>query len=367
MFRLLLIPVMVVCLHGVVLGELTVTDFDDIRLFRLVNAHGMELQVTNYGATITMIKVPDREGRLADITLGYNRVEDYINAVEKPYFGAVVGRYGNRIRGGKFTIDGVEFTLPLNNGPNSLHGGHYGFDKVVWTAEPGADNRLRLTYRARDGEQGYPGNLTAVVTYTLTDENEIVVEYSATTDKPTPVNLTQHAYFNLRGEGTGTILDHELSINADRYTPVNRTLIPTGELATVEGTPFDFRAAKPIGRDIEQDHEQLRFGGGYDHNWVLKRGADTEQLELAATLYEPVSGRLLEVLTTEPGIQFYSGNFLTGRLTGKSGKPYEYRGGLCLETQHFPDSPNHANFPSTILRPGETLRSKTVFRFSTRR
>ena len=343
------------------------SDFDDIQLFSFVNKQGMEIKVTNYGAIITVIKVPDKNGTLADITLGYNSVKDYINALEKPYFGAVVGRYGNRIAGGTFSINGEEFTLPTNNGPNSLHGGYFGFDKVVWDAEPVGDNGLKLTYTARDTEQGYPGNLTAVVTYTLTDDNEIVVEYSATTDKPTPVNLTQHAYFNLKGEGEGTILDHQLTINADRYTPVDETLIPTGELAAVEGTPFDFREAKPIGRDIEQDDQQLTFGGGYDHNWVLNReDASGETLEMAAVLYEPSSGRRMEVLTTEPGLQFYCGNFLNGVLKGKSGKPYEYRGALCLETQHFPDSPNQPNFPSTILRPGDTLKSKTVFRFSTK-
>ncbi len=346
------------------LGDLTVSDLDNIQLLSLVNAQGMELNVTNYGAIITVIRVPDRDGTLADITLGYHSVKEYINAVEKPYFGAVVGRYGNRIANGKFSIDDTDYELPKNNGPNSLHGGFFGFDKVVWDAETVGNNAVKLTYQSQDMEQGYPGNLTAVVTYTLTDENEIVVQYTATTDKPTPVNLTQHAYFNLKGEGEDTILDHQLMINADRYTPVDETLIPRGELAFVEGTPFDFRQVKPIGRDIEQEHEQLRFGGGYDHNWVLNRGGADRELVLAATLYEPTSGRLLEVLTTEPGLQFYCGNFLTGRLTGKSGKAYVYRGGLCLETQHFPDSPNHANFPNTILRPGETLRSQTVFRFS---
>jgi aldose 1-epimerase len=296
--------------------------------------------------------------------LGYNCVEDYINAVEKPYFGAVVGRYGNRIAGGKFSIDGNEYTLPTNNGPNSLHGGYYGFDKVVWEAEPVGDNGVRLTYQARDTEEGYPGNLTVTVTYTLNDENEIVVEYTATTDKPTPVNLTQHAYFNLKGEGEGTILDHELLINADRYTPVDENLIPTGELAPVASTPFDFRSSKPIGRDLGADHPQLKIGGGYDHNFVLNRRGGGQELDLAARLYEPKSGRVLEVLTTEPGVQFYSGNFLTGNITGKRGKAYAHRGALCLETQHFPDSPNHPEFPSTILRPGETLESKTVFRFT---
>jgi len=352
-------------------AEVSVGDFDDIQLYTLKNSAGMEVGVTNYGAIITAIKVPDRDGKLADVTLGYNDVADYINAVDKPYFGAIVGRYGNRIAKGKFTIDGTEYSLPINNDPNSLHGGFYGFDKVVWDAETVGDNAVKLTYLAKDMEQGYPGNLTVTVTYTLTDDNEIVVDYHATTDKATPVNVTQHAYFNLKGEGEGTILDHELTINADKYTPVDATLIPTGELAPVAGTPFDFRAAKPIGRDIAQADEQLKFGGGYDHNWVLSRKSGSyngdEDLELAATLYEPSSGRLLEILTTEPGIQFYCGNFLTGVLKGKSGQPYEYRGGLCLETQHYPDSPNQPEFPNTILKPGETFESKTVFKFSVKK
>lgn len=366
MVRPIFICTLIVCLASISYAEVTVSDFDDIQLFTLKNSAGMEVKVTNFGAIITSIKVPDRDGNFADVTLGYNDVADYINAVDKPYFGAVVGRYGNRIAKGKFTIDGKEFSLPINNDPNSLHGGVIGFDKVVWDAEKVGDNAVKLTYLAKDTEQGYPGNLTATVTYTLTDDNEIVVDYQATTDKPTPVNLTQHAYFNLKGEGEGTILDHELTINADHYTPVDATLIPTGEIAPVKGTPFDFTAAKAIGRDIEKTNEQLKFGGGYDHNWVLNRTKGEGELELAATLYEPASGRLLEVLTTEPGVQFYCGNFLTGVLKGKSGKPYVYRGGLCLETQHYPDSPNQPNFPDTILKPGETYETKTVFKFSTK-
>jgi aldose 1-epimerase len=346
-------------------AEVSVADFDHIQQFTLKNGHGLEVQVTNYGAIITTIKVPDRNGKVADVTLGYNDVAGYINAVDKPYFGAVVGRYGNRIAKGRFTIEGTEYSLPINNGPNSLHGGSYGFDKVVWNAEAG-DTSVKLSYLAKDGEQGYPSNLQTTVTYTLTDNNEIVVDYQATTDKPTPVNLTQHAYFNLKGEGEGTILDHELTLNADHYTPVDATLIPTGEIAPVAGTPFDFTKAKPIGRDIDQVNEQLKFGRGYDHNWVLNRSKSPNEMELAATLYEPTSGRCLEILTTEPGIQFYCGNFLTGVLKGKSGKPYVYRGGLCLETQHYPDSPNQPEFPNTILRPGETYKSKTVFKFSTK-
>jgi aldose 1-epimerase len=364
--RLIFTFALIVCLAKLSHAEVTVSDFDDIQLFTLKNANDMEVKVTNFGAIITSIKVSDRDGNFADVTLGYDDVADYINAVDKPYFGAVVGRYGNRIAKGKFTIDGKEYSLPINNDPNSLHGGFIGFDKVVWNAEVVGDNGVKLTYLAKDMEQGYPGNLTATVTYTLTDDNEIIVDYHATTDKATPVNLTQHAYFNLKGEGEGTILDHELMINADHYTPVDETLIPTGEIAPVADTPFDFKEAKPIGRDIDEDHEQLKFGGGYDHNWVLNREKGDDELELAATLYEPESGRLLEVMTTEPGVQFYCGNFLTGVLKGKSGKPYVHRGGLCLETQHYPDSPNQPDFPNTILQPGETYESKTVFKFSTK-
>jgi aldose 1-epimerase len=345
-------------------AEVAVAESNDLQLFTLTNSHGMEVKITNYGAIITSIEVPDRDGQLADVTLGYSEPADYVNALEQTYFGAIVGRYGNRIAKGRFDIDGTEYTLATNNEPNNLHGGIIGFDKVVWDAEKDGDKSLKFSYHAKDMEEGFPGNLTSVVTYTLTDDNEIVVDYHATTDKPTPVNLTQHAYFNLKGEGEGTILDHELSINADHYTPVDATLIPTGELASVEGTPFDFREQKTIGRDIEQDNEQLKFGGGYDHNWVLNREKGEDELEVAATLYEPKSGRQLEVYTTEPGIQFYSGNFLTGALKGKSGKPYVRRGGICLETQHYPDSPNQPNFPSTILQPGETYASKTVFKFS---
>jgi aldose 1-epimerase len=364
--RFLFALTLLVSLTGFTRAEVTVEDFDKIELFTLKNSAGMEVGVTNFGAIITSIKVPDRDGKFADITLGYDNVADYINAVDKPYFGAVVGRYGNRISKGKFSIGDEEYELPINNPPNSLHGGTIGFDKVVWDAEVVGDNSVKLSYLAKDGEQGYPGNLKVTVTYTLTDDNEIVVDYAATTDKATPVNVTQHAYFNLKGEGEGTILDHELMINADKYTPVDATMIPTGEIAEVEGTPFDFREAKAIGRDIEQDNEQLEFGGGYDHNWALKRVKRDGELELAATLYEPESGRLLEITTTEPGVQFYCGNFLTGNLKGKSGKTYVHRGGLCLETQHYPDSPNQPGFPDTILHPGENYESQTVFMFSTK-
>lgn len=345
-------------------AEIKVTDFASIKLYTLSNDNEVEVSITNFGAIITAIKVPDRDGKIADIALGYHHAEDYINAVDKPYFGAVVGRYGNRIANGKFTIDDVEYTLATNNGPNSLHGGIIGFDKVVWDAELIGDNAVKLTYLAKDMEEGFPGNLSIAVTYTLTNENELEIDYHATTDKATTVNLCQHTYFNLKGEGQGTILDHELTLNASKFTPVDSTLIPTGEIASVKGTPFDFTTAKTIGRDIGIENEQLTFGVGYDHNFVIDRKGD--EMELAASVYEPVSGRVLEVFTTEPGVQFYTGNFLDGRLIGKSGQPYLYRAGLCLETQHYPDSPNQESFPSTILRPEETYHTQTTFKFSTR-
>ena len=342
-------------------------DFDSIRLFTLKNSAGMTVKVTNYGAIITSIVVPDRNQQMADVALGYNRVEDYINAVDKPYFGAIVGRYGNRISKGQFTLDGQTYTLATNNGENHLHGGIIGFDKVVWDAEYApSKNIVKLSYLSKDKEEGYPGNLNVSVTYTLTETNSLVVDYQATTDKSTPVNLTQHTYFNLKGEGNGNILDHELMLNAKRYTPVDKGLIPTGETPEVAGTPFDFTTAKAIGRDIGQEHEQLEFGLGFDHNWIIDNPEDETDPVLAARVYEPTTGRMLEIHTTEPGIQFYCGNFLDGRLKGKSGKPYVHRGGFCLETQHYPDSPNQSNFPSTILEPGKMYESQTVFKFSTK-
>ena len=347
--------------------QVTVRDFDEIKLYQLKNANGVQVGVTNFGAIINSILVPDRNGKLADIALGYNNVESYINAVDKPYFGSIVGRYGNRIANGEFSLNGETYTLAKNNGPNHLHGGVIGFDKVVWNAKPVSGSGftgVELTYLAKDMEEGYPGNLSVKVTYKLTDENTLEVDYLATTDKSTPVNLTQHTYFNLKGEGNGDILDHQLMINADRYTPVDEGLIPTGELAPVQGTPFDFRIAKPIGKDINVENQQLEFGLGYDHNFVLN--GTSNEMRIAASVYEPGSGRMLEIHTQEPGIQFYCGNFLDGRLQGKSGKTYVHRGGFCLETQHFPDSPNQKQFPSTILNPGEKYQTKTIFKFSTR-
>lgn len=338
--------------------------FSSVKLYTLKNDNGMTVKITNYGAIITSIVVPDRDGKMADVALGYNELKGYTNAVDKPYFGAVVGRYGNRIAKGEFTIDGETYSLPINNTPNSLHGGIIGFDKVIWDAKE-IDNGLELSYKAKDMEEGYPGNLDVTVTYTLNNDNQIGIEYKATTDKATPVNLTQHTYFNLKGEGQGDILGHELMLNCDRYTPVDSTLIPTGELAKVEGTPFDFRTAKTIGKEVGEENEQLEFGLGYDHNFVINRSdADAGKMVLAARVHEPTSGRILEVHTLEPGIQFYCGNFLDGRLKGKAGKSYVHRGGFCLETQHYPDSPNQSNFPSAILKPGDTYHTKTTFTFS---
>lgn len=336
-------------------------DGEAVQIFTFRNVHGMEVRATNYGGIITHLMVPDEDGRLGDIVLGYDSLAGYLEA--SPYFGSIVGRYGNRIAGASFVVDGETFDVARNDGPNHLHGGIKGFDKVVWNAEPFDRENERgvvFTYTSPDGEEGYPGTLRTRVTYTLTDKNEIIFDYHATTDKATPINLTQHSYFNLAE--SGNILDHMLMINADRFTPVDSTLIPTGELRSVDGTPFDFRESTPIGERIEQDEEQLAFGIGYDHNYVL----NGEGLKLAARVVEPTSGRVMEVRTTEPGVQFYSGNFLDGSITGKGEIVYEHRNGFCLETQHFPDSPNQPAFPTTILRPGETYESRTVYVFSVR-
>lgn len=337
----------------------------DISLFTLENASGMKATVTNYGAILVSLDVPDRNGEFEDVVLGFPALDGYLK--ENPFFGAVVGRYGNRIGNAKFTLNGVEYQLAANNGPNSLHGGVKGFDKRIWDAEPVEQDDavgVKLTYMSADGEEGYPGNLSVTMTYLLTNDNEFAIDYSATTDKATPVNLTHHSYFNLAGQGNGDILGHELTLLADRFTPVDDGLIPTGELAPVESTPMDFRQPEKIGARINADYEQLKFGGGYDHNWALNNSDGA--MALAARVYEPTSGRVMEVMTTEPGIQFYSGNFLDGSLTGKDGKVYKHRYGLCLETQHFPDSPNKPDFPSTILEPGETYHTKTAYKFSTK-
>lgn len=339
---------------------------DSVRVFTLTNANGLELRVMDYGGTVISLRTPDRNGSLADIVLGFDSLMDYLTS--SPYFGAITGRYANRIARGRFTLDGITYRLAINNGPNALHGGVRGFDKVRWDAAPRRDSSgvaVAFSYVSRDGEEGYPGTLSVRVTYTLTDSNQFVIDYEATTDKATPVNLTHHTYFNLAGHDAGDVLDHVLTVNADRYTPVDATLIPTGTLAPVDGTPFDFREPTPIGSRIDARHEQLERGGGYDHNFVLKRSQPG--LVLAAHVEDQKSGRTLDVHTTEPGMQFYSGNFLDGTITGKGGRVYERRNGFCLETQHFPDSPNQPAFPSTILRPEETYRSRTIYTFGVKR
>jgi len=342
----------------------TTPDGEAVRLYSLRNATGMTAEIMTYGAIVVSLNVPDRDGDMADIVLGYDNLEGYIK--ETPYFGAIVGRYGNRIGKGKFTLDGVTYTLATNNDENHLHGGIKGFDKVVWDDEPlwRSDGvGVKLCYLSADGEEGYPGNLQATVTYVLTNKNELRIEYEATTDKATPVNLTHHGYFNLTG-GRRDILDHELMLKAVQFTPVDAGLIPTGHLVDVEGTPMDFRQSTAIGARINGDYEQLKFGGGYDHNWVLHKSG--KAVTLAARVYEPTTGRVMEVRTTEPGIQFYAGNFLDGTITGKRGIVYTHRYGFCLETQHFPDSPNKPGFPSTILRPGGKYETTTIYRFSTK-
>ena len=337
------------------------TEGQDVELFTLAAA-STELRVMTYGATIVSLRAPDRRGRLADVVLGFDTLDGYLQ--RSPYFGAVVGRYANRIANGQFALDGRTYHLATNDGPNHLHGGVRGFDKVLWRGEPierEGDMGVAFTYSSVDGEEHYPGAVRARVTYVLSASGALTIDYEATTDNPTPVNLTQHSYFNLAGEGSGDTLRHELTIDADRFTPVDATLIPSGELAPVNGTPFDFRRATRIGARIDTDDEQLRRGKGYDHNWVINGAPGT--LRHAARLADQTSGRTLDVSTTEPGLQFYSGNFLDGTIRGKSGHVYGHRSGLCLETQHFPDSPNHPSFPSTILRPNERYQSKTVFTF----
>jgi len=338
-------------------------DSTEVKKFTLTNKNGLNMEVITYGAIITSLETPDKEGKLEDIVLGYNDLQSYVK--NNPYFGAVVGRYGNRIADAKFSIDDSVYTLAANNGKNHLHGGIKGFDKVVWEASEINDENgvgLKLTYTSVDGEEGYPGNLDVSVFYTLNNDDELEVQYHAKTDKKTVVNLTQHTYFNLTGMEEN-ILNHEVMINASSITPVDSTLIPTGEFMPVENTSFDFTTAKKVGKDINADHQQIKFGNGYDHNWVLNESE--EKMTHAATLSEPKSGRIVEVYTTEPGIQFYTGNFLDGSITGKEGVVYGYRHGLCLETQHYPDSPNQPDFPSTVLNPNEEYLTVTKFKFTT--
>ncbi len=333
-------------------------------LFTLENDRDVKIYITNYGGRIVSWPSPDRHGKMDDIVLGYNTIDGYLNSNEI-YFGALIGRYGNRIADGRFDLNGNTYSLVRNNPPNHLHGGIRGFHNVVWDAHQISDRRLRLQYFSADGEEGYPGNLQVQVQYILMDNNDLMIDYIAVTDDKTVINLTSHPFFNLGGAASGIINDHELKINADHYTPVDSTLIPTGEIAPVANTPFDFTSATPIGARLNEVNQQLEYGGGYDHNFVLNK-KEEGALELAAHVYEPESGRVLEIFTTEPGIQFYGGNFLDGSDTGREGIPYEYRSAFCLEPQHFPDSPNQPGFPSTTLHPNEFYHTVTVFRLFTK-
>ena len=332
--------------------------------FTLKNKAGMEAVITNYGGILMSLKVPNRAGKLEDVVLGFDQPEDYIAKKEHPYFGALVGRYGNRIGKAQFTLDGKTYKLAANNGPNSLHGGLVGFDKKFWTGRQ-SGNTLTLDVVSKDMEEGFPGELRVQVVYHLTDDNALHIDYMATTNKPTVLNLTNHSYFNLGGNAEKHVMGHVLTLKASKFTPVDKTLIPTGELRAVAGTPFDFTKPTPIGSRIDQADEQLKAGGGYDHNFVLDKGI-TATPQLIAEVYDPASGRLMDVLTTEPGVQFYTANFLDGSIVGKGGRKYEKRHALCLETQHYPDSPNQGSFPSTVLRPGDTYKTSTVFHFRVR-
>jgi aldose 1-epimerase len=337
-------------------------DGREIELYTLKNASGVEAKIMNYGGIVVSLKMPDRNGQTGDVVLGYDTLAQYV--ANNSFFGALIGRCANRIAGARFTLDGTTYTLTTNNPPNHLHGGTQGFFAVVWDARPFQSllgPALEMHYHSQDGEQGYPGNLEVTAVYTLTDKNELRVDFKATTDKPTIVNMTDHPYFNLAGHGD--VLGHVLRVDADTFTPINATLVPTGEIRPVDGTPFDFRKPTAIGARIHGDDEQLKLGHGYDHNWIINKPSG--QLALMARVYEPTSGRVLEVLSTEPAVQFYSGNGLDGTLTGKGGQVYQRYTGFCLEPQHYPDSPNHPSFPTVVLRPGEVYRNTIVFRFST--
>lgn len=347
-------------------GKIPAAPFDStvdgkqVKLYYLKGNGKVQVAITNYGGKIVGLLAPDKSGKLEDVELGYDNIDRYVTTKER-YYGGIVGRYGNRIAKGKFKLEGKEYTLATNNNQNHLHGGKKGFNDVVWDAEQTSPNSLKLHYVSKDGEEGYPGNLDITLTYTLTDSDELKIDYSATTDKATVVNLTNHSFFNLHGAGNGDINDHILTINADKFTPVDSTLIPTGKLEAVKGTPMDFTTATKIGERVDADFEQLKFGRGYDHNYVLNKKGN--ELSLAASVMEPTSGRYLEVWTTEPGVQFYGGNFLDGTDKGKDGKTYVHRGAFCLETQHFPDSPNQPSFPTVVLKPGQTYTSECIYKF----
>ena len=340
----------------------TAPEGEAIELFTLRNAAGMEAQIMTWGAALVSLRVPDAHGAWDDVVLGYDTFDEYLR--HGAYFGATVGRYANRIANARFALNGKEYRLFVNNGTNSLHGGQRGFDKRAWTVANSGENSVEFQYRSKDGEEGYPGTLDITVRYTVSQQNELRIEYTARTDKETVLNLTHHSYFNLAGAGNGTILDEELELRASRFTPIDSRVVPTGELRSVEGTPFDFRTPTRIGERIEFDDEQLRYGHGYDHNWVLDKPNGVSGL--AATVYDPLTGRVMDVLTTEPGIQFYAGSFIDTAAKCRGGKIYESRGALCLETQHFPDSPHQSDFPSTRLCPDEVYRSTTIYRFGVR-
>jgi aldose 1-epimerase len=373
--KLLFVAVFIVSTFALAVAQTSIThkpfgkttEGQSVDIYTLRNRRGMEARVTNYGGIVVSLTTPDRNGKLADVVLGYTDLDTYMRP-PFPYFGAIIGRYGNRIAKGRFTLNGVEYKLAINNGENSLHGGLKGFDKVVWTAserKTAAGPALALSYLSKDGEEGYPGNLRTTVVYTLTSNNELKIDYTAATDKDTVINLTHHSYFNLAGEGNGDILKHNLVLRADSFIPTDAGSIPTGEIRNVAGTPFDFRKANTIGERINNDDEQLKLGNGYDHTWVINGRMGV--LRQAAIAYEPTTGREMEVWTTEPGVQFYTGNFLDAAIIGKSGKPYPRRSGFCLETQHYPDSPNQPNFPTTTLRKGAVYHSTTIYRFSARK
>ena len=334
----------------------------EVKLYRLKNKNGLEMEVTNFGARVISIFTPDREGNFQDIVLGYDNLDEYVNNPTS-YFGAPIGRFGNRIADAQFTLDGETYQLEANNGPNNLHGWPGGYHNVVWTVEEANDQKLVLSYVSPDGQGGFPGTLTVKMTYALTDDNEFKIDYEAETDQSTIVNLTHHSFFNLNGAGNGDVTNHQLYINADHYTPVNDVLIPTGEIAPVEGTPMDFTTPHLIGERVDDDFEQLTFAGGYDHNWVLNKEGGNESAQLAAVVVVPENGRKMEVFTTEPGVQFYGGNFMND-IEGKNGQVYVRRGALCLETQHFPDSPNQPDFPSVVLNPGEKYTQTCIYKFS---
>jgi aldose 1-epimerase len=349
--------------HSDIFGRLP--DGRSVIRYTLSNPQGIRMQVINYGLIVTSLEVPDANGKVADVVLGFDTLDEYVE--RNPYFGCVVGRYANRINNGRFTLEGRNVNLATNDGHHHLHGGLKGFDKALWDTRPVKSEGgigVEGEYLSQDGEEGYPGNLRVKVRYILTDRQEFRIEYTATTDRTTVINLTHHSYFNLKGHEGGNILDHRLHIKASRYTPVGDGLIPTGRLESVRGTPLDFTRPKPIGRDIGQSHPQLLAGGGYDHNWVIDPGGGG--VELVARVAEPASGRIMEVWSDQPGLQFYSGNFLDGSLTGKGGVTYRHRQGFCLEAQHFPDSPNHRQFPSTVLKPGATYQQVTIYRFGVR-